>query len=292
MGTSKSSSGSPSGVPMVPPWVPQSPQNPNGLPPVAPGPVPGKPPLDQPIIPGALPPMNPKLNTPSPKAPEGRFRAARGQLGRFAKNGDSDYLKRGVGSYTKSGLGGKKQATRRFAGTANTAGALYGALGLISGATVGQQGQALDRRVLSGKSADEVISAIVDATRPLDGTQDAESNRASVNDALVELLEAQPNADLLNLTDAQKELVIERFISCDIFRRFILDVGNAIRNKAPNATAAAARLKEVKDYIREIVSASFRKIKESGTTLGQANVTSVVKNLLGDSFGVFEEYIK
>ncbi|MCB0308274.1 MAG: hypothetical protein KDD48_02800 [Bdellovibrionales bacterium] len=292
MGTSKSSSGSPSSVPIVPPWVSQNLSNPNNASSDASAPKAGQWPFEQPLIPGAYPPLNPKLNTPSPIAPEGRFRAARSQLGRFARSGDSEYLKRGVGGYTKSGLGGKKQAIRRFAGTAHTAGALYGALSLLSSTPSGQQGQLLDRMVLAGKSAEDVISAIVDATRPMDGTQDAESNRASLNDALVELLEAQPEADLFNLTDLQKELVIERFIACDIFRRFILDVGNAIRSKASSATIAASRLKEVKDYVREVVSASFRKLKESGKTLGQANVVTIVRSLLEDSFGVFEEYIK
>ena len=299
MGTSKSSSGSPSGVPLVPPWVPDAPgpagisptMGPGGIPTTGPaaaqGPMSGAPAPVVPSVPGAF---NPRLNTSSPKAPEGRFRGARGQLGRFGKSGDGRYLKRGVSSYTKSGLGGRKQATRRFSGTANTAGALYGALNILSGGGAAQQ-PSLDRRVLEGKSAEEVIGAVIDATRPLDGTQDAEASRASINDALVELLEKQPDADLLNLNDANKEFVIERFVACDIFRRFILDVGNAIRAKAPTASAASSRLKEAKDYIKETVAASFKRNRESGKRIGQANVNSVVRELLEDSFRVFEEYI-
>ncbi len=297
MGTSKSSPGSPSGVPLVPPWVPEV-----TLPPSETAESPGAENIEPegslnsktaPDVPTGMPPVfNPKLDTTSPIASGGRFRAARGDLGRFSRSGESRSLKRGISHYTKSGLGGKKQATRRFAGTANTAGALFGALTSLSGAgTISGQTASLDRKLLEGKSADDVIGAIIEATRPLDGTQDAESSRASINDALVDLLEKHPEVDLLNLDNDKKEFVIEKFVACDIFRRFILDVGGAISSKAANASVASQRLKEARDYIRETVAASFKQIRSSGKRIGQANINAIARDLLEDSFRVFEEYI-
>lgn len=281
MGTSKSSSGSPSGAPLVPPWVPKELQT-----------EPTSPKKGQnqnnAETEARKTPLNQKLNTTSPNAPEGRFRATRGQLGRFARNGDSSELRRGVGSYARSGLGGKKQASRRFMGSANVAGALYQVLTDLSNSN---GSGALDKEVLTGKAAVEIIDSIVDATRSLDGTQDAETCRASINDALVELFEIHPDADLLNLNDLEKSIVIERFIASEIFRRFILDVGSSIRNKAQNATIAARRLKEAKEYIRETVVFSLKKIKSSGKKLGSSNVRSISKELLEESFSVFEDYI-
>ena len=49
------------------------------------------------------------------------------------------------------------------------------------------------------------MDAIVEAVRPADGTQDAEANRAAIKDALSELLTMFPDADLLNLTEDQRE---------------------------------------------------------------------------------------
>lgn len=66
MGTSASSKGPGSGVPLVPPWVED----------------------------------NPEVAEPS------RFKAARINLGKFAKNGSEDSLGRGLGYYSKNGLGG------------------------------------------------------------------------------------------------------------------------------------------------------------------------------------------
>lgn len=281
MGTSKSSSGSPSGAPLVPPWVPKDTKK---EPAAAPKEANSNYPKNSESDPRRQP-LNPKLDTTSPNAPDGRFRATRGQLGRFARSGDSNELKRGVGSYSRSGLGGKKQASRRFMGSANAAGNLYRVLTDLANNT------STEKAILQGKEAVEIIDSIVDATRSLDGTQDSEACRASINDALVELFEIQPNADLLNLNSLEKEIVIERFIASEIFRRFILDVGSSIRNKAQNATIAASRLKEAKEYIREVVIFSLKKIKDSGKVLGSSNVRSISKELLNESFSVFEDYI-
>lgn len=296
MGTSKSSGGSPGGAPMVPPWAPPAP---DGIPPQQgpPGEKPsenppdGVPPQAKPAVPPQeLTPKNPKLNTPSPKAPPGRFSGARTQLGKFAKSGSAENLKQGVSSYVKSGLGGRKTATARFGSTANTAGLLYNSLINASGGTAPTM-VPLERRLLEGRTADDIASAILEATRPLDGTQDAESSRASINDALSELMDRHPDVDLLNLADEQKELVVEAYVSNDLYRRMVLDVGNAIRTKAPSPAAASARFKEVKDYIRETIAGAFRRAREAGSGLRQNNVANVVRAALEESFRVFEDYI-
>src|SRR4051812_35151585 len=123
MGTSQSSKGSPSGVPMVPPWVPDLP-----LPPPLDPPVPqeGAPP-DTSAPDGAPPAPAPK--EPIPMAPAGRFRATNVNLAGWARPGDGGQLRRGMGHYVAKGYGGSSTATRRMASTAQTANALFAALG-------------------------------------------------------------------------------------------------------------------------------------------------------------------
>jgi hypothetical protein len=99
------------------------------------------------------------------------------------------------------------------------------------------------------------MDAVVEAVRPADGTQDAEAERASTRDALSELLTQFPDADLLSLSEKQRVLITERFVAIDVFRRIQLDVGKTIQDKAPTAGAGLARLKEVKDYVKETVAA-------------------------------------
>jgi len=282
MGTSQSSNGSPSGVPMVPPWVPDIPLP--ALPPEA--------------SPESIPKVDEEQNTPHltepkqpiPIAPAGRFGNARRSLGEFAYSGDRDGMRRGMGRYIGGGYGGSTTATRRFGGTAQTANALYSALSAGSSNPYASPGNQLDPVLLAGRSADAVLDAVVEAVRPVDGTQDTEASRAAIKEALSELLSRFPSVDMLNLEEQHRELAIECYVSADVFRRFDLDLGKTIRDRAPSAVTGLARLKEVREYIRETIAASFRKLKEVGKKMARGNITQIVQNALRETFQVFEEY--
>ena len=282
MGTSSSSSGSPSGTPMVPPWVPD-PVPPSG---------------DGPSDDGAASPDGgdapdqtaPAPAQPAPIAPPARFGGARTRLGSFARTGSADDMRKGVGHYARKGLGGGGTAVRRFAGTARTAGTLFGALSAAAGQASGP-GNKLDPGVLAGRSAAEVMSAVVEAVRPVDGTQDGEASRAAIGKALSELLTQYPDADLLNLSEEQRILAVERFIAWDVFNRFYLDLGKTIQEKAPSATSALSRLKEVRDFITQTVAAEFRKLVGGAAALGSSKVATMARDALGLAIGVFEGYL-
>ena len=86
-----------------------------------------------------------------------------------------------------------------MAGTASTAGALGNALSALAAGEPAEAGSPLDPALLSGRSVDDIMDAVVEAVRPVDGTQDAEASRAAIRDALAELLTRFPDADLLSL---------------------------------------------------------------------------------------------
>jgi hypothetical protein len=199
-------------------------------------------------------------------------------------------MRRGVGRYVKTGYNGAAIATRRMGGTATTADALHGALSGLVSKQPAAAGSPLDPVVLAGRSADEVINAVVEAVRPVDGTQDAEAGRAAIRDALSELLTRFPGADLLNLDEEQRFFAIERYTALDVFRRIELDLGKTILEKAPSATTALARLKQVRDYVKETVAASFRKLREAGRQITSGRVMQIVRDALRDTFQVFEGY--
>ena len=284
MGTSQSSGGPVGGVPMVPPWTPDPPSEEE--PDSGPGADErdsGSGEEDAPIAPSPPP-------APVPLAPSGRFRGARRALGEYARSGDRNEMTRGIGRYVRTGYGGSTTATRRFGGTATTAGALGGALAALAAGQAAAPGSPLDPALLEGRTATEVMDAVVEAVRPVDGTQDAEAERASIRDALSELLTRFPDADLLSLDADQRNYVIERFTAIDVFRRFELDLGKTILEKAPNANAALGRLKEVRDYIKQSVAASFRRLRDAGRTLTSGRIGQMVQDALKETFEVFEAY--
>ncbi|HEX9918409.1 MAG TPA: Qat anti-phage system associated protein QatB [Pyrinomonadaceae bacterium] len=199
-------------------------------------------------------------------------------------------MRRGVGHYVRKGYGGAGTAVRRSGGTAATAGALYGALTGVAAGRAGPPGSLLDPALLAGRSAQEVMNAVVEAVRPVDGTQDAEAGRSAIRDALSELLTRFPEADLLNLSDDQRSFAVERYVAFDVFRRFDLDVGKAIRDKTPSATTALSRLKQIRDYVKETVVAAFRKLRDASRAITSGRVERVVRDALRDTYEVFEGY--
>lgn len=180
----------------------------------------------------------------------------------------------------------------RMGGTAQTAQALYSALSGGQANPYAVPGSPLDPALTTGRSADEAMDAVVEAVRPVDGTQDAEASRTSIKDALADVLNQFPNADLLNLQQEQRELAVERFVAADVFRRIDLDIGRTIREKAPNAAIGLGRLKEVREYVRETVSASFRNLREAGQSLVAGRVTQIVQSAIRETFQVFEGYVE
>lgn len=111
-----------------------------------------------------------------------------------------------------------------------------------------------------------------------------------MHDAMSELLREFPEADLLNLSNVQREFVIEKFTAIDVARRFELDVGKHLLERTSTATVAMSRLKQMRSYIAETVAASFRKLRDQGRTLTTGRVARVVQAALRDTFEVFEGY--
>jgi hypothetical protein len=274
MGTSQSSAGPGANVALIPPWADPDTTDPPDVPTDAP-------PQDRETLPGTPPP----IPASSPLASERRFAGARRSLGAFAKTGDTARLRRGVAHYIRHGYGGSSTMSRRLKSVPATARSLSRAL------DPGITDSSLDRTLLNGKSADEIIDAVVEAARPQDGTLDAEASREAVRDALSDLLGQFANVDLLDLSDAQREFVIERFTAHDVYRRFALDVGKHLVANAPNAKTGLARLKQARSYIRQTVAESFRRIRESGRSMTISTVRATVATALADSLAVFEGYL-
>jgi len=283
MGMSASSRGAPSGVPLVPPWVPEA------------GPADGENGGDGDAADQQTADAQPATAAPQqpvPIAPVGRFGPSRISLGRYARSGSSDDMRHGLGHYVGKGLGGAGTAARRFGGTASTAGTLYGALSSATSGQAAALGSPFDPALLAGRTAGEIMDALVEAVRPIDGTQDTEASRQAIRDALSELLNRFPEADLLNLSEDQRIFAIERYVAVDVYNRFRLDVGKAIQDRAPGIAAALARFKEVKDYIKQTVSAAVRQVRTVGQALNAWRITQMVRQALRETFRVFEDYVR
>ena len=199
-------------------------------------------------------------------------------------------MRRGVRDYVRTGHAGAAFAARRHGGTAVTAGTLGDALAGLASPDPAAPESDLDRTLREAQSAEEIIDAVVEAVRPVDGTQDAEVERDAIAKALSDLLSQYPDAELSQLDSEQRAFAVERFVAVTVFNRFVLDVGQAIYANAPNAVTAVERLDEVLDYVDETVAASFRTLRANGRTLVSGRVDQIVQAALTETFEVFEGY--
>jgi hypothetical protein len=177
-----------------------------------------------------------------------------------------------------------------MAGTARTAGALYGVLDAFrSGQTPANV--PLDPGTLTGRSARDVLDAIAAAIRPIDGTQDTEASRQAMDRALIDLLDAFPNADMLALQVGEIDAMIEFFVAHDLCLRIDLDVGRAIQARAPDPATAVRRLEDMKEYVVTSVRDAFRARRERGERLDRTRAGQLVADVLRDTLSIFEEYV-
>ena len=176
-------------------------------------------------------------------------------------------------------------------GTVRTAGRLYDTLSSAAAGDSTESGDPFDRSSLEGRLADEIMDAVVEAVRPVDGTQDAEAERVAIRNALSDLLGRFPEADLLLLSEDQCVFAIERYVAHDVYNRFHLDVGKTLQDKAPSVSAALSRLRDVRDYVHESVSLWFRAAMTAGEPLNGRRISDLARQTLQQTLEVFEEYV-
>ena len=261
MGTSKSGTGPGPGVPLTPSWVPD--------------------------------PANPGTSPQSEDAPARRFGSARTCMGRFAREGSREDMLRGLGHYVKKGYSGWATMARRMGGTARAAGALYGALSSAAAGKPVAPGRPFNPALLAGRSANEIMDALVEEVWPVDGTQDAEAGRDAMKTGLSELRKKHRDADLLNLSKEQRLLAIRLYIAQDVLNRFDLDIGMSVQGKGPNdSPALRARIKNISDYVRETVAERFCSLLKTGEQLDAHRVSQLAYQTLQKTFSDFESNVR
>lgn len=184
-------------------------------------------------------------------------------------------------------MGGSGNAARRLGGSASAASSLHNALTSLASGQPLQQELGIDPQALAGLTPAEIADILVDAIKPIDGTQDAEATRDSAARALSDIL-AQNN-DLTNLSPAQVDQVTAATLGYDVAHRIELDVGKSIIDKAPTKGEGLERLQEMKDYVREVVAAQYAAERALNGAIGRAVIDRISRDAIQQAFDVFEE---
>jgi len=262
MGTSASVSGAGPGVPLVPDWIEDVPAE------------------------GA------SVVAPIPLTPKARLAAARREMGKFAIDGERSHMRRGVADYIRRGRGGAAMATRRSAGSASRGASLAGIVG--GNSTFDVVRDRIRVAIASSGDPDSLLAAIAAAASPNDGTLDSETGQRAAAEALQHVLELNPDANLLNLGQSDRETLLERFLAIDCYELFMSEVGKHIQSKVDLATAAE-RINGIKDYFCETFRQANRARGENGSrSLGSASdreIAAVCRAVIAEAYFTFEVYL-
>lgn len=288
MGTSAGSKGSPSGRPLVPYWVPD----------VSPLPAPPE------IAPEENSKPDPQKNPdekkekdskkdkeqskkPTPEiAPRGRYGPTRGSIGRFGSTGSTGALKSALGHFTSKGMGGSGGAARRLGGSSMAAGRAYEVVSSLRNNTIDKSG--LSPKDLRNCSVREAKDRIIEAIQPVDGSQDTESIRESLNQAMGDMLEIHEDASLDSLTEEQFDTLMSSFIAHEIYSHFMLEVGETLLAKG--GSQGVERANDVLDYIKAEVGRVYATFETRPTSSKEA--AGISNSVLEKTFSIFEGYIQ
>lgn len=279
MGTSTSSSGPASGISMDPPW------------------------LDD-VNAGVTIPTDsnteeeddtsteqPITSAPAVFAPTARFRMARQKLGEFAQTGSRDSFKKAAGHYSKKGMGGATNVAKRMRASTSAASGLVSFLRDVQSNVIPDVRDWAQSLMSKSPTANEVVDAIIDRVTNEGGIIDEDSIKDSMANAMSDLLEQNPDIELLNLGDDESWDLIENFLSYEASNRLQLDIGQLLERKL-TPREMVERTDEMRDYLKSEISAQLQPYKSSDLHPEINKLNAVMHQALENTFAVFEGAIE
>jgi len=272
MGTSSSSSGPGSNVPLDPAWLN------NILPDLLFG--------DLPSILQGTPAVEPP-NREEIAAPQ-RFNGARRNLNKFAKTGSTENLRRALGHYSKNGMGGANRLASRMKVPSVVGVGMYRLLQEMGNPTDPNTKKWIDNIVNNNLSAYEIADQICHKIIQNGGTVDEESARNSINTAISDLIQKDPNVDLLKLSNEDIWYVIECFIGEEVSNRVILDIGQYLETSDISPKDRVERYSEMSDYIKAEVASNIEDVRNKYSNPTPKQIFQILHDSIKNTFEVFE----
>lgn len=221
-------------------------------------------------------------------APARRFAGARRELGAFARTGSRDSLGRAIGHYSRTGMGGARNAAARMRTSARSAAGLVSLLQAARDGTDARVNQWVNSLVARNPSVQDVIDEVIGQLTTSGGSLEEESCKDSMAQAMAELMENQPNVDLLSMSDGDIWSLVELFLAQEACNRLQLDIGQLFESSRLNPREVVARMNEMRDYLKAEISAQMRTMKQENPNPSPGQLESTMQQALQSTFAVYE----
>ena len=284
MGTSASSSGPGSGVPFDPPWL-------DNIAPALPGE--GIQPANQ----GNGDNGNQEDNQPNEpsqpveqqeNAPSRRFQNARRNLADFVRTGNQGSFRSAMGNYSRTGMGGARNVARRMRTSTKSASNLFRVLQSAREGTDPTINGWVTSLTSRNASAREIVDEIIRFVAPNGGSPEETSSQNSMAQAMEDLLEQNPNVDLLHLEDNSIWSLIESFLGYEAFTRLCLDIGQLFENSALSLVDRVFRMNEMQDYLQAELSTHIERLRTQTPNAVSQQLQTVLQTAIENTFAVYE----
>lgn len=219
-------------------------------------------------------------------APKFRFKSARTGMGEYVRSGSKDSLRKSLGHYSKTGMGGAKNLSKRMRTSAKVAANFFQTFQSLRDNENFALGKILSE--LQGQDADanEIIDTIIDNVCPNGGSLDEVSCRDSGRFALSEFMDQNPDADINKLTDDQIWSLTGTFLGNEAFSRIQLDIGQAFEKQDVSAVERVIRMNEMRDYLQSEISAQLNRLRNSGNQT--IDMQKLFQTAIKNTFEVYE----
>lgn len=268
MGTSASHSGPKSGVSFDPPWLDDI--------------------DDNPMIP-AVPEQEVQETPATPLfAPPARFNSARRNLGDYIKSGSRDSLKKSLGHYSRTGMGGARNVANRMRHSASIASKLYSSFNSLREGNEPTISSIINNYRTENTDLYVMIDAITGYICGNEGSLDETSSINSVSAALSDLFEKNPDIDIANPSDDNVWSLVSSFLSYEAFSRIQLDIGQGFETKNIPLNDRIIRLKDMREYLESEISSQVSIIRRELVNKLPSDLHNLMMIAIERTFKVFE----
>ena len=222
-------------------------------------------------------------------APRGRFSSARRNMREYVRSGSSDSLRRSLGHYSRTGMGGAKALSHRMRASAAVGSNFYGAFRSLRDDPEFALGKVLSDLKAQGANAHQIISTIVEHVCPNGGSIDEVSLKNSATAALSEYLQEHPTVDFCRLSDDQMWELTGIYVGNEIFERVQMDIGQAFEKTDITFSERIIRMNSMKAFIQAEVAVQLNKIRE--TESKTVNIEKLIQRTIQSTFEVYEEAV-
>ena len=219
-------------------------------------------------------------------APKFRFASARRGMGEYVRSGSKDSLRKSLGHYSKTGMGGATNLSKRMRTSTKVAANFFQTFQSLRDNENFALGKILSELQGRGANANEIIDTIINHVCPNGGSLDEVSCRDSGRFALSEFMDQNPDADISKLTDDQIWSLTGTFLGNEAFSRVQLDIGQSFEKQDVSAVERVNRMNEMKEYLQSEISVQLNRLRNSGSQM--IDMEKLFQTAIKNTFEVYE----